>query len=206
MCRPCPSKPLNPFQDQRQQSAAACSDSGQRSAAGLYRHGGANETRTRWRQRYANAHWPLCGLCRGRSLATPRRGVVTEDGKEKGAHRAPLIYMAGPTRLELATSGVTGLRSNQLNYDPANQGEWWEVGDLNPRPPACKAGALTPELTSQTVDRWERNGRGQSIVCQPCRDRWRAPSTDPTRAAMPSVRLLYNSLPDAIFLGHERPP
>ncbi len=27
--------------------------------------------------------------------------------------------MAGPTRLELATSGVTGLRSNQLNYDPA---------------------------------------------------------------------------------------
>ena len=33
-----------------------------------------------------------------------------------------LIFMkkvAGPTRLELATSGVTGRRSNQLNYDPA---------------------------------------------------------------------------------------
>ncbi len=27
--------------------------------------------------------------------------------------------MAGPTRLELATSGVTGRRSNRLNYDPA---------------------------------------------------------------------------------------
>ena len=27
--------------------------------------------------------------------------------------------MAGPTRFELATSGVTGRRSNQLNYDPA---------------------------------------------------------------------------------------
>ena len=27
--------------------------------------------------------------------------------------------MAGQTRLELATSGVTGRRSNQLNYDPA---------------------------------------------------------------------------------------
>ena len=27
--------------------------------------------------------------------------------------------MAGPTRLELATSGVTGRRSNQLNYGPA---------------------------------------------------------------------------------------
>ncbi len=30
--------------------------------------------------------------------------------------------MAGPTRLELATSGVTGRRSNQLNYDPASYG------------------------------------------------------------------------------------
>jgi hypothetical protein len=28
--------------------------------------------------------------------------------------------MAGPTRLELATSGVTGRRSNQLNYDPTS--------------------------------------------------------------------------------------
>jgi hypothetical protein len=27
--------------------------------------------------------------------------------------------MAGTTRLELATSGVTGRRSNQLNYAPA---------------------------------------------------------------------------------------
>ncbi len=27
--------------------------------------------------------------------------------------------MAGPTRLELATSDVTGRRSNHLNYDPA---------------------------------------------------------------------------------------
>jgi hypothetical protein len=30
-----------------------------------------------------------------------------------------LLGVAGPTRLELATSGVTGRRSNQLNYDPA---------------------------------------------------------------------------------------
>jgi hypothetical protein len=28
--------------------------------------------------------------------------------------------MAGSTRLELATSGVTGRRSNQLNYDPVS--------------------------------------------------------------------------------------
>ena len=32
---------------------------------------------------------------------------------------AKIRVMAGPTRLELATSGVTGRRSNQLNYDPA---------------------------------------------------------------------------------------
>ena len=31
----------------------------------------------------------------------------------------PAWGMAGPTRLELATSCVTGMRSNQLNYDPA---------------------------------------------------------------------------------------
>jgi hypothetical protein len=31
----------------------------------------------------------------------------------------PFDIMAGPTRLELATSDVTGRRSNQLNYDPA---------------------------------------------------------------------------------------
>ena len=31
----------------------------------------------------------------------------------------PSQNMAGSTRLELATSGVTGRRSNQLNYDPA---------------------------------------------------------------------------------------
>ncbi len=42
--------------------------------------------------------------------------------------------MAGPTRLELATSGVTGRRSNQLNYDPDNSLPvylWWAVQDLN---------------------------------------------------------------------------
>jgi hypothetical protein len=33
------------------------------------------------------------------------------------------VKVAGPTRLELATSGVTGRRSNQLNYDPDNQSQ-----------------------------------------------------------------------------------
>ena len=40
--------------------------------------------------------------------------------------------MAGSTRLELATSGVTGRRSNQLNYDPVNV--------LSCRPPSRFAG------------------------------------------------------------------
>ncbi len=31
------------------------------------------------------------------------------------------LEMAGPTGLEPATSGVTGLRSNQLNYDPVSK-------------------------------------------------------------------------------------
>ena len=30
----------------------------------------------------------------------------------------PLLILAGATRLELATFGVTGRRSNQLNYAP----------------------------------------------------------------------------------------
>jgi hypothetical protein len=34
-----------------------------------------------------------------------------------------LWKMTGPTRLELATSGVTGRRSNQLNYDPVLLGQ-----------------------------------------------------------------------------------
>ncbi len=56
--------------------------------------------------------------------------------------------MAGPTRLELATSGVTGLRSNQLNYDPVHL--TWAVEDLNLWPPACKTDALPAELTALT--------------------------------------------------------
>ncbi len=32
-----------------------------------------------------------------------------------------LLLLAGPTRLELATSGVTGRHSNQLNYDPEKE-------------------------------------------------------------------------------------
>ena len=37
------------------------------------------------------------------------------------AARKPKNVMAGSTGLEPATSGVTGRRSNQLNYDPAGR-------------------------------------------------------------------------------------
>ena len=58
--------------------------------------------------------------------------------------------MAGTTRLELATSAVTGQRSNQLNYVPT-EGKtslWWALKDLNLRPFGCKPNALTAELSA----------------------------------------------------------
>ena len=67
--------------------------------------------------------------------------------------------LAGSTGLEPAASGVTGRRSNQLNYNPAkrdrhitrspdHQIRWWAVQDSNLWQPACKAGALPTELTA----------------------------------------------------------
>jgi hypothetical protein len=65
-------------------------------------------------------------------------------------HGASQDTEAGATGLEPATSDVTGRRSNQLNYAPANKlrdyrtsraPSKWAQQDLNLRPPACKAGA-----------------------------------------------------------------
>ena len=41
------------------------------------------------------------------------------DKTTRSFNRMSLKGMAGTTRLELATSAVTGQRSNQLNYVPA---------------------------------------------------------------------------------------
>ena len=39
--------------------------------------------------------------------------------------------LAGSTGLEPAASGVTGRRSNQLNYDPGIRGKWWAIQGSN---------------------------------------------------------------------------
>ena len=41
------------------------------------------------------------------------------------------VYVAGSTGLEPAASGVTGRRSNQLNYDPGIRVYWWAIQGLN---------------------------------------------------------------------------
>ena len=54
------------------------------------------------------------------SSETDDLAPICQHQKHRGdvLRRHPLLFRAGPTRLELATSGVTGRRSNQLNYSP----------------------------------------------------------------------------------------
>ena len=56
----------------------------------------------------------------------------------------PLFEMAGATRLELATSGVTGRRYNRLNYAPMNRNAFTRII------PGCPAGNATPDETEMT--------------------------------------------------------
>ena len=66
-----------------------------------------------------------------------------------------LISLAGPTRLELATSGVTGRRSNQLSYDPR------VCGGRN-RARTCDPRLVRPMLSQlsypPTQDEWYLSG------------------------------------------------
>ena len=82
-------------------------------------------------------------------VETTARQAVNDKGLYLVVHIQFLLYkkMAGTTRLELATFGVTGRRSNQLNYVPAQKLArmaklTWAEQDSNLRPPACKADAL----------------------------------------------------------------
>src|SRR3989339_832329 len=57
--------------------------------------------------------------------------------------------MAGVTRLELATSCVTGKRSNQLNYTPEARISWWAMQGSNLRLQPCKGCTLPTELIAR---------------------------------------------------------
>ena len=91
--------------------------------------------------------------------------------------------MAGVTRLELATSCVTGMRSNQLSYTPSEKNRkekttmqkihnakinaepkgpasrssqsegWWVMTGSNCRPSPCKGDALPTELITRKIYR-----------------------------------------------------
>ena len=76
--------------------------------------------------------------------------------------------MAGVTRLELATSCVTGRHSNQLSYTPIYIFfKWCSQQDLNLWPPACKAGALPTELCEQSSGAQTRNRTTDTRIFSP---------------------------------------
>ena len=78
-----------------------------------------------------------------RKLAGTFSGTVPER-KTGGRSRNPLFSLAGPTGLEPATSGVTGRRSNQLNYDPVSRAISYHVTRL-----FCKA--FLPETKQEAT-------------------------------------------------------
>ena len=92
---------------------------------------------------FACAEYPCHAVCHANALprGLPRgnRGVLTCG---EGLGRKPYLalflmnpkMLAGSTGLEPAASGVTGRRSNQLNYDPLNC--WMQIANANW--PKCK--------------------------------------------------------------------
>ena len=78
---------------------------------------------------HRNRSWPYKGLLISTGVNHQEETTSSNDtvfkmgNKKKGYNHGgcnPYLVLAGPTRLELATSGVTGRHSNQLNYDPSS--------------------------------------------------------------------------------------
>ena len=74
----------------------------------------------------------------------------------------------GSSGLEPPTSRLSGARSNHLSYEPVSSPllpsafrclSYWRWWDSNPRPPACRAGALPTELHPR-VGEQELSGSG----------------------------------------------
>ena len=91
---------------------------------------------------------PLRAAVASGSLPTGSDGPEEVGGKWNGVSRPKALV--GPTRFELVTSPLSGVRSNQLSYEP----------DAVPKIPGarrnCKAG---PSLASAQWGRRLRSGR-----------------------------------------------
>ena len=90
--------------------------------------------------------------------------------------------MAGSTGLEPAASGVTGRRSNQLNYDPAKTVEYIENGARQQvRPPYAprQAQRMTMRPLSDAFwnSMWSCNPQVRGVTKFPLSRRWPGCST-----------------------------
>ena len=107
------------------------------------------------------------------------QGLLRSGVRKRRTPANARVPWTGVTGLEPATSGLTVLRSNQAELHPHGRLDEvrWAVADSNCRPPVCKTGALTAELTAQAA--------GREIVAA-ARLGWpakrRAPSTGSRRA------------------------
>ncbi len=91
------------------------------------------------------------------------------EGKKKGFPQGPetLIFsLAGTTRLELATSGVTGRRSNQLNYAPGIISSKFKVQSSKFKVKASNPSKISKHLELLTLNQ-KTGRRNRARTCDP---------------------------------------
>ena len=85
---------------------------------------------------------------------SPRhRASTMAAGYEKRHLSVSFVLLVGLNRLELSTSRLSGVCSNQLSYNPLvplSGGLWWRCTDSNRGPLECKSSALPTELHPQS--------------------------------------------------------